>query len=816
MKKLFLVLGFVLLSALSIKAQDNNKANLLPSVLPAPANYSQNINPGNNNITAYNSRFFGNTVGTTSQTFKSFLNTPGTLTNLGGALATNLFGGAINAATGVYYGAEYIAAGSANLVRIDTSTGARTAIGPMSGLSSGHTITGLSWDKTTSTMYALSTNGTTGTLYTCNLTTGALTSVGSTTGSALPIDLAINNAGIIYSVDIGNPDRLTTLNKTTGAATTVANLSLDLNFAQGMAFDGSTDSLFLAAYLAAGTSGIYRADLVTGNCTLVGSFPAASEVDAFVIPGGVARELNPFSLLSPAAGARVVTVAGSSTPVTITWDTSAGGATYKWIFGNPVVPPRRLTIPSNTNSITTTLGALDAILAANGFTNNGSASDSAVGQWNVYAYKGGGAPGLDSLISANGPRAITLRRQQVTLNPFTLVSPPTGTRIVTSPVDLSPVNVTWNRSGLGATYKWLFKVGATYTDPATLRLSSNNSGLDTVLTVRNSQIDSILAGLGVVPGDSVTGQWRVRAFASTDSLNSTAPDRTITFRRAGLLPLNQDFSSADFPPPFWGLDNGGGTTQYWTRNTVSAWGIGTGSAKYDFWSAGTTTPLQTVTSNQFPAVTAPSNYLRFNYTHAFYLSGGTLANDSCIIETSIDGGTTWTRLIGMGASQTISSGTNSSPIMTTVGGPVTGAFTPTSTQWATKVFAMPIGTNKVRFVAKSAFGNNLYIDDVTSGLITGINNSPITLSPERYELSQNYPNPFNPSTKINFSIPKQSFVSLKIYDMLGKEVSQLVSEIKTAGVYSIDFNALNLSSGTYFYQLKAGDFSDIKRMMLIK
>ncbi|MBK7445834.1 MAG: T9SS type A sorting domain-containing protein [Ignavibacteria bacterium] len=264
------------------------------------------------------------------------------------------------------------------------------------------------------------------------------------------------------------------------------------------------------------------------------------------------------------------------------------------------------------------------------------------------------------------------------------------------------------------------------------------------------------------------------------------------------------------------MDNGGGTTQYWTRNTVSAWGIGTGSAKYDFWSAGTTTPLQTVTSNQFPAVTAPSNYLRFNYTHAFYLSGGTLANDSCIIETSIDGGTTWTRLIGMGASQTISSGTNSSPIMTTVGGPVTGAFTPTSTQWATKVFAMPIGTNKVRFVAKSAFGNNLYIDDVTSGLVTGINNSPITLSPERYELSQNYPNPFNPSTKINFSIPKQSFVSLKIYDMLGKEVSQLVSEIKTAGVYSIDFNALNLSSGTYFYQLKAGEFSDIKRMMLIK
>jgi hypothetical protein len=88
--------------------------------------------------------------------------------------------------------------------------------------------------------------------------------------------------------------------------------------------------------------------------------------------------------------------------------------------------------------------------------------------------------------------------------------------------------------------------------------------------------------------------------------------------------------------------------------------------------------------------------------------------------------------------------------------------------------------------------------------------------PVRYELSQNYPNPFNPVTKINFSIQKQGFVTLKVYDMLGREVAALVNEFKQAGYYSMDFNASGLSSGIYFYKLQANDFTDIKKMVLIK
>jgi len=97
-----------------------------------------------------------------------------------------------------------------------------------------------------------------------------------------------------------------------------------------------------------------------------------------------------------------------------------------------------------------------------------------------------------------------------------------------------------------------------------------------------------------------------------------------------------------------------------------------------------------------------------------------------------------------------------------------------------------------------------------------LENEVIVGIPEKYELSQNYPNPFNPSTKINFSIPKDSKVSLQIYDMLGKEVKTLVNEYKAAGYYTVDFNAGNLTSGIYFYVIRTDNFTQSKKMILIK
>jgi len=99
--------------------------------------------------------------------------------------------------------------------------------------------------------------------------------------------------------------------------------------------------------------------------------------------------------------------------------------------------------------------------------------------------------------------------------------------------------------------------------------------------------------------------------------------------------------------------------------------------------------------------------------------------------------------------------------------------------------------------------------------ITG-NKNNLSNIPSEYKLSQNYPNPFNPVTKINFSVPKQGYVTLKVYDLLGREVKTLVNEIKTTGNYVVEFNASNLASGVYFYRLETEGFSDVKRMMLVK
>lgn len=101
-------------------------------------------------------------------------------------------------------------------------------------------------------------------------------------------------------------------------------------------------------------------------------------------------------------------------------------------------------------------------------------------------------------------------------------------------------------------------------------------------------------------------------------------------------------------------------------------------------------------------------------------------------------------------------------------------------------------------------------------IITDVEGEPESNLPTEYKLEQNYPNPFNPSTIIKYDIPKESFVTLKIYDILGREIKTLVNEDKPAGRYSVTFNAGNLASGTYIYRILAGSFIQTKKLALLK
>jgi hypothetical protein len=96
---------------------------------------------------------------------------------------------------------------------------------------------------------------------------------------------------------------------------------------------------------------------------------------------------------------------------------------------------------------------------------------------------------------------------------------------------------------------------------------------------------------------------------------------------------------------------------------------------------------------------------------------------------------------------------------------------------------------------------------------TGVDESYLPLS---ISVSQNYPNPFNPTTSIQYAVASRQYISIKIYDVLGREVATLVNEVQDAGLKSVTWNANNIPSGVYFYRLQAGSFIETKKMLLIR
>ncbi len=196
----------------------------------------------------------------------------------------------------------------------------------------------------------------------------------------------------------------------------------------------------------------------------------------------------------------------------------------------------------------------------------------------------------------------------------------------------------------------------------------------------------------------------------------------------------------------------------------------------------------------------------------------TYDGDLSIVLSHLAGSSTLAGQVGAGGDNFINTILNDSattPIGSGVA-PFTGSFQPTS----------PLSSFNGLAVNGSWV---LAIDDLASGdsgvlkawclvlryqtIVGGIQTIEI---PNYYSLAQNYPNPFNPTTSIKFSVPTPEMVTLKVYDVLGKEVAVLVNEMKQPGFHTVDFDASRLASGIYFYRIDAGQFSSVKRMVLVK
>ena len=565
----------------------------------------------------------------------------------------------------------------------------------------------------------------------------------------------------------------------------------------------------------------------------------------------VTYPLNAFNLQSPPSGSRVVSFPNSNTPISITWDTSASTASYKWIFGSPTPNPRILTLPSSSNLLTVTAGQLDNILAGLGL----AQGDSITGQWDVWAFRNNQTN--DSLKSSNGPRTITFKRGVPQLSPFALNSPPSGITVTTSPFNNSPINIDWNRSGQGTTYKWKF--GSPAITNVRLSVPSNGNGYDSNLTVINSSLDIILGGLGLNPGDSLVGQWAVWAYNASDSLRSSNVFN-ITLKRQ---------ARGDVIVVYDSTVTGCRTSRDSVLSNLNALG-----ATYDLFNRkGNTTGTSSISFRGYKKVillgegtSVMSNVIKDSVKS--YLASGTATVKAKLVIMAEDIGYHLDRSAStyydptfardqlglefiadrpgtLGTRGIVGITTNPGAADSTAG-PWPDVLRKSATIPANQSYALykfrlfPDSLNGTGRIGPTynvaVFGVDLESMrstpdsppgsaakrivkgglDFVDGLITSISNTSSSIIPEVFSLSQNYPNPFNPSTKINFSIPQQSQVTLKIYDVLGKEVMTLVNDVKTAGNYEVEFNASNFASGAYFYKIQAGQFTDIKRMMLIK
>ncbi len=559
--------------------------------------------------------------------------------------------------------------------------------------------------------------------------------------------------------------------------------------------------------------------------------------------------LNAFNLLTPPAGSRIVSFPNSNTQYNFTWDTSASTASYKWIFGSPTTSPRKLTLSASGNSLSVTAGQLDNLLAGIGL----AQGDSLVGQWDTWAFRNNQAN--DSLKSSNGPRSITLKRGVPALTAFNLNSPPSGTTITTSVFNNSQININWTRSGAGVTYKWKF--GNPTISNIRLSVPANNSGYDTSLTLINNALDGILNGLGLNPGDSLVGQWSVWAYNAADSVKASqnfaltlkrqakgdvliAYDSTLTACRTSRDSVANNLSDLGVTFDLYNRKGNTGTESISFRGYKKVIVLGEGTSIMSnvlkdslksYLAAGTTLLKSKLiimgedvgyhldrTGSTYLDTTFARGSLGFRFIADRPGSLGTRGLIGVTINPNVADSTagTWPDVLGKSLSVPDLQLYNLYKFrlypdsMNAI-----GRISPTY-----NVSVMGIDIESLRPTSDSPNGQTIrrFVKgamDFVDGLITSAEQTS-SLIPDRYTLSQNYPNPFNPTTKINFSIPKNGIVTLKVYNVLGKEIMTLINEQKAAGSYEVVFNAGNLASGAYFFRMQSGEFSDIKRMMLIK
>ena len=643
---------------------------------------------------------------------------------------------------------------------VDTTSGATTLVTSVTGVPLA-SLTGMVWDHTTNTMYGVASSLSASQILTINLTTGVATPIGSqTTVCAGAIGIYCAPNGTLFSNDLVG-DNLYKWNKVTGEPILVGPLGYAANYGQDGAFDLSDGTLYLAS---AGPGNILRiCDTTTGSATtIVGTYAGQSSCLSIVADAGptiIHTALpNTQNLAGPYLVNANITAQGST----------ISSAKIFWSRNNVVLTDSI----SMTNSGSNYSGNIPG---------NGS---SATYRYQIRAIQVDGktgATGINTFIATATDTTKPVITHTTLADVPKAVWPATLTAGATDPFGIDSVWVRWYKNNTGTGIKH-FKLALT-----------SGTNYSAVFNSLNSDVqagDSIFYRVFAKDGstqhntDSTTlRQFKIIAQATscigTGTTSTSYPFYTLyEDSRTQMLYTSAEILAGGGAPGF--INKLGFTILTVGSPAMSGFSVKMQTISESTISTWTTTGWTEVYTSS--AYTPPGTGLQYIDLATPYFWNGT---GNLLIEVCFDNAA-W-------------SGNS------TVAG---------TTQTGTVVHNHVDGSSGCTLTATSTAATR---PNVCLIINTTVGVNPVgTTVPQVYSLSQNYPNPFNPTTKINFALPKQGLVSLKIYDILGREVRTLVNEIKTAGNYTVDFNASEYSSGVYFYKLESSGFSDIKKMMLVK
>jgi len=767
----FCLLIILLFSANLYSQYDNN----ISSHSPPWVSTFKNIDPKSFLYNPYTTAYAYILNGVSSHLYRFSVGNPGAMTPIGSDLSNiTLENGDFANPTGIWKFYVQDAASPYTIYEVDTSNGTITSVGAPTNLKSGHKPRVIAWDHTTNTFYIVSSNATqTETqLYSMYWPTKELSWIGPSVSPPAQIwSGAFNANGNFFGID-NITYALWKVNKYTGEWTQVGPLGRVANYYQTAGFDKSNFSRMLWCGWG-DTAGVYEVDTITGHSTLIGPYGDTRVVIAL----GLVPAYGPQISHTPLQNTQNLTGPYSVNAAIISTGSGISSAKLFWSRNNATV--------TDSGNMTNTSG------------NNWTGNIPGNGQIATYRYyiwakdslnrtaaSPFGAPGNLYMFNTVGPDSI---------------------KPVISHTPLGNINI----------LQWPDSVNATVTD---------NSGIDSVwvnwrinnsvarhFKLSNSTGNIYLAKFNSTYSDVLAGDTIYYRIIAKDNSLSHNKDSTNLF---SFIITTADYNcignenATITDGPFETFFESSKTQMLYTASEILSNGGVRGSiTKMAFYilQADTMTMHNFNIKMQNTSLSVLNNgfintgwSMAYSGRYAVQSTGWQFIN----LQTPFYWDSTSNLLIEVCISNTTTS---------SIGTYVQGTTSAQMYYWGYRTDTLACSVNPTNAYASSEKPNICFKIEPALGFKKNLNYIPTA-----YKLYQNYPNPFNPVTKINYDILKEGYVSLRIFDILGRKVKTLVSEVKSTGSYSIDYEASGLSSGIYLYMLECNGFIDTKRMILLK